>query len=293
MHGENKALPDAIARLYPFNAHLHETGAGRMHFIDEGAGPPVLFVHGNPTWSFFYRNLVIGLRDKHRCLAIDHLGCGLSDKPQNFAYRLQDHADNLRNFIEAKIAGPFHLVVHDWGGPIGLLASMPWQDKLLSATILNTAAFRSRRIPARIAMCRIPMLGGWLVRGLNGFAGAAVHMAVTRPLPPDVRAGYLHPYHNWASRIAVHRFVEDIPLNPKHPSYPALLNLENALPQLRQIPLQIIWGARDFCFNDHFLHDWQLHFPDAPVHYLKDSGHYLTEDAAEVCLNKIAAWTGR
>jgi len=278
-------LPDFLRQLYPFESHWMETDAGRVHYVDEGAGEQtVLFVHGNPTWSFFYRNLILGLRNKFRCIAIDHLGMGLSDKPQDFSYRLSDRIDHLDTLIQKLGLKQFHLVVHDWGGAIGTGAALRHLDKLGRIQIMNTAAFRSERMPWQIGLCRLPVLGEAYVRGLNGFAGPATFMAPAKKLSSAVKAGYLWPHGNWADRVAVARFVQDIPMNDCHPSYATLVSIEEQLPKLADKPMQLIWGMKDFCFNESFLREWQRRFPQAKTTELSGAGHYLLEDEPEVCL---------
>ncbi|HVU18999.1 MAG TPA: alpha/beta fold hydrolase [Candidatus Didemnitutus sp.] len=259
-----------------------------MSYVDEGQGDEaVLMVHGNPTWSFFYRRVILGLRNRIRCIAPDHLGCGLSDKPQNFDYTLPNHIENLSRLVESLGLRRIHLVVHDWGGPIGLGTLLPLGDRLGRVVILNTAAFADTKVPARIRLCRAPLLGGLLVRGLNGFAGPATHMAVSRPLPPQVKAGFLFPYDSWANRIAVHRFVRDIPSGKGTSSDAALARIESQLPLLRQRPVRIIWGGGDFCFNRHYFDRWRAILPEARADYVTEAGHYLIEDAGEAVVAGI------
>lgn len=271
-------LPATLRELYPFESKWHETSAGRVHYIDEGEGEPIVFVHGNPTWSFFYRNLILGLRDKYRCIAVDHLGMGLSDKPQDFSYRLEDRIAHLDSLITQLDLPRFNLVVHDWGGAIGIGAALRHRERLACIQIMNTAAFRSPRMPWRIGLCRVPLLGEAFVRGLNGFAGSATTMATAKKLPVAVKEGYLFPHRNWADRVAVARFVQDIPMQATHPSYAMLLGIEEQLPTLADKPMQIIWGMRDFCFNPSFLEEWERRFPKASIHRLKHADHYLLED---------------
>ncbi len=279
------SLPKPIRELYPFASNWLETPDGRVHYVDEGEGDStIVFVHGNPTWSFFYRNLILGLRDRFRCIAIDHLGMGLSDKPQDFSYQLKGRIEHLDTLIDSLGLKKFHLVVHDWGGAIGTGAALRHLDKLDRIQIMNTAAFRSSRMPWQIGLCRVPILGEFFVRGLNGFAGPATHMAVAKKLPPAVKAGYLWPHRNWHDRVAVARFVQDIPMRPEHPSYAALLDIENQLIRLKDKPMQLIWGMKDFCFNDAFLREWQCRFPQATTTELAGAGHYLLEDEPLRCL---------
>ncbi|GHC03409.1 alpha/beta fold hydrolase [Cerasicoccus arenae] len=272
-------LPAEIRALYPFKSHWLDIPAGRLHYVDEGQGKAVIMLHGNPTWSFFYRDLIKDLRGTHRCIAPDHIGCGLSDKPQDWTYRLQDHIDNVVALVNSLGLESFSLVVHDWGGAIGMGLAEALPSKVKRFVILNTAAFRSQRIPLRIAACKVPVFGEWIVRGLNAFAGPAAKMSVSTPLPPPVKAGFLFPYDSWANRIATHRFVADIPLKPEHPSYAALLRVEEGLAQFQERPMLIVWGQRDFCFNDHFLAEWRKRFPQAATKLFPNAGHYVLEDA--------------
>jgi cis-3-alkyl-4-acyloxetan-2-one decarboxylase len=148
---------------------------------------------------------------------------------------------------------------------------------------MNTAAFRSQRIPLRIAVCRIPLFGALAVRGLNLFSRAALSMAVCHHerMTKAVRAGYLAPYSNWANRVAVYRFVQDIPLAPAHPSYETLLHIEDSLAGLQNIPMLLVWGERDWCFTTDFLREFERRFPQAATFRIPDAGHYVFEDAHE------------
>lgn len=264
---------------YPFTPRALEID-GHLHaYLDEGQGPAVVMVHGNPSWSYLYRGLAAHLRRDHRVIVPDHLGCGFSDKPQDYPYRLKNHLDNLDQLLETLGIKDCVLVVHDWGGAIGMGWAGRHPDQVRGLVVLNTAAFCSRRIPWRIRICRWPLLGALLVRGLNGFAGAAVHMAVAGKMPRAIQKGFLAPYRNWRDRVAIHRFVQDIPLDPRHPSWPTLKEVEENLEKLRDTPMLICWGGRDFCFNRHFYDEWLARFPDAQAHYFPEAGHYVLEDA--------------
>ncbi|MHB8788919.1 MAG: alpha/beta fold hydrolase [Desulfobulbaceae bacterium] len=265
---------------YPFTpVTVTVAGGHRISCVDEGQGLPVVMLHGNPSWSYLYRRLILGLRGNYRCLAPDHLGCGLSAKPQDYPYRLADHIANLEQVLVQRGIGRCVLVVHDWGGAIGMGWAARNPEKVAGLVVMNTAAFRSRRIPLRIAVCRWPLLGALLVRGLNLFARGAIHMAVVRPMAPEVAAGFLAPYDSWANRVAVHRFVRDIPLRPGHPSWETLVAVEEGLARLTGKPMLLCWGGRDFCFNDEFYQEWRRRFPGAQCHYFPEAGHYLLEDA--------------
>jgi cis-3-alkyl-4-acyloxetan-2-one decarboxylase len=154
--------------------------------------------------------------------------------------------------------------------------------------ILNTAAYRSSRIPLRIALCRIPLLGPFVIRAFNGFAWPATFMAVTRRLPALVKRGFLLPYRTWRSRTAVNAFVQDIPLRSSHPSYATLREIEENLKRFSDRRILICWGGRDFCFNQHFLARWREIYPTAEVLRIAEAGHYLLEDAPEETISTIA-----
>lgn len=279
---------------YPFTPHLFAQPGGLQHYLDEGPedAPPVLCVHGNPTWSFFYRRVVRALSPTRRVVVPDHLGCGLSEKPASWSYRLQDHIDNLERLVLSLDLERITLVVHDWGGAIGSGFAVRHPERIERLFVMNTAAFPADRIPLRIAACRIPLLGPLMVRGANAFAHAAVHMAVERPavMTPSVRKGYLAPYGSWAERVAIQRFVEDIPMSPDHPSFATLQRIDRGLRSLRGKPVRLAWGMRDWCFTPAFLEMWERRFPLAESLRLEDAGHYLLEDAPERVLPWLTEW---
>jgi len=282
--------PEALApirALYPFHPARLELPGGALSYVDEGAGPPVLLVHGNPTWSFYYRRLIAALSPSHRVIAPDHMGCGLSDKPQRYPYTLSAHIENLSQLLAHLDLGPIDIVVHDWGGAIGMGWATRHPELVRRLVVLNTAAFLSPRLPWRIAACRYPLVGDLAVRGLNAFAGAATVMAVERPMDPEVRAGFLLPYGSWAERVAIQGFVRDIPTHPGHPTWAVVDGIDRELAALRQHPMCILWGGKDWCFSDHFLAGWLQRFPDAQATRFDDAGHYVLEDAHEAIVPRV------
>lgn len=285
------SLPGWLARLYPFTPRSFTTPRGaRLSYVDEGprTSEAVLMLHGNPTWSFYYRELITALAPTIRCIAPDHVGMGLSDKPADYDYTLVTRIDDVTALVAQLGLTRVHLVVHDWGGAIGFGFATRHPGLIGKLVIQNTAAFASRHIPWRIALCKAPAIGPLLVRGLNGFAGPATWMAMhRRALSPEEKRGFLWPYSSWADRVAVSAFVRDIPMSPAHRSWAALAATEAALPQFRDRPALIVWGGRDFCFNDHFLARWRSLLPAAEVHRITDAGHYVLEDAREQVLPRI------
>jgi haloalkane dehalogenase len=287
---EARARLAPIASEYPFVPRFFEQPRARaaagalQHFVDEGprSERALLFVHGNPTWSFAFRRALRALAPGVRCLAVDHLGCGLSDKPASFSYRLEDHVANLTRLVRAQNVARWTLVLHDWGGPIGLGFARRHPELVERLVLCNTAVFGlDGRLPLRLAACRWPLFGALAVRGLNAFARGATFMAVERPLAPLAKCGYLLPYDSWSARIATHRFVEDIPLASGHPSYRELTATAEALALFRDRPVTLLWGERDWVFTPAFLAEWQRRMPHARVSRFPNAGHYLFEDEPE------------
>ncbi|MFT5461537.1 MAG: pimeloyl-ACP methyl ester carboxylesterase [Planctomycetota bacterium] len=278
-----------IRELYPFRSQFIRQGELHQHYLDEGPrdGTPLLFLHGNPTWSFFWRELVGGLSGEYRCIAPDHIGCGLSDKPQDWSYRLADHAENVLRLVEQLDLCNVTLVVHDWGGAIGFAMARRAPERIARVVVMNTAAFRAPKIPLRIAVCRTPLLGKLAVRGLNAFAKAATVMTTVRPLSKAIKRGFLLPYDSWDTRIATHEFVEDIPIKPGHRSWDELVATDEALASFTDRPMAIFWGEQDWCFSPSFRAEWQRRFPEARVHSYPDAGHYLIEDVGQDLLGKL------
>ena len=277
--------PNDWHALYPFQSHEVTLGGHRCHYVDEGSGPVLLMVHGNPTWSFYWRNMILALRDRYRVVAIDHIGCGLSDKPaaKDYSYRLAQRVADLVELIEKLDLRQITLVAHDWGGGIGMGAAVAAPERFERFVLMNTAAFRMPTCPWPIHLCHLPWFGSLAVQGLNMFVRAALYTTVCKHerMTPAVRAGYSAPYDSWSHREAVLRFVLDIPLNPTHPSYQTLVDIEEGLAKFRQHPVCLIWGMRDWCFTPKFLDRFLEFLPQAEVHRLADAGHYVVEDAHE------------
>ena len=286
---DHRPLPPLLRQAYDFRRYSIIIDNYRYHFVDEGdpQNPPVLMLHGNPTWSFFFRRLIGVLKQTHRVIAPDHMGCGLSDKPQKYPYRLSNHMHNVERLIDHLKMNHITLVCHDWGGAIGMGVAARRPGLFSRFVVLNTAAWRSERMPKRIAACRIPFLGALTVRGFNGFALAATRMAVVKPLDTVARNGLVYPYNNWKNRIAILRFVQDIPMKPSHPSYDCLKETERLLHRLRNKPMKIFWGMKDWCFDGVFLKQWRERFPEASVSEYPDSGHYILEDVHESVIPEV------
>lgn len=287
----------APENLYPFESRWLDIGGIQMHYLDEGPrdAPIVLMLHGNPTWSFYYRNLVLALRDRYRCIVPDHIGCGLSDKPgdQQYAYTLAQRISDLGKLVDHVLPGSndpgtslphprLHMIVHDWGGMIGFGWAVERPELIASTVVANTAAFPmppEKKLPAALWLVRNTKLGALLVQGLNAFSGLAARVAFKKPVSAQIRKAYKGPYDSWSNRIATLRFVQDIPLEPGDPGYDIVQATEARLETFVSKPCLLAWGEKDFVFDRHFLNQWKRVFPNASVLNYPDCGHYIFEDA--------------
>jgi cis-3-alkyl-4-acyloxetan-2-one decarboxylase len=277
-----------FAHLYPFKSHFADINGLRYHYIDEGAGDPVLMLHGNPTWSFYYRALIKKLSPRYRVICPDHIGCGLSDKPsaKEYGYRLENRADDVAELMsQLGIKENLTLIVHDWGGFIGCLYALRHLETIRRVVITNTAAFlkpAGKPLPLRLWLLRyLTPLAVPAVLGGNLFCRAALVMAPRKRLAPDVKKGLIAPYNTWANRIATLKFVQDIAVSPSDPSYSAGRFLEENLHRLKGRPMLICWGKHDFVFDDTYYNEWRRRFPEAECHLFENAGHYVLEDEPE------------
>ncbi len=296
----NTAARRDWSSLYPFGSHYLDRGGLAHHYLDEGHGAPVLMVHGNPTWSFYFRALVQALRPAHRCVVPDHIGCGLSAKPtaSAYGYRLDDRVDDLERLCaHLGLERGVTLVVHDWGGMIGLAWALRDIRRVARLVILNTAGFfppGGKPVPLRLRLIRdLPALAEPAVLGLNLFARAAVWMAPRRRLSPAVRRGLLAPYDRPAHRLATLRFVQDIPLTSADPSYATVRRVQDNLWRLARLPILICWGRHDFVFDGDYLDEWRRRFPAAQVRVFDGAGHYLLEDQPQAVARQVRAFLQR
>ena len=297
-------MDDFAADLFPYVSRPLTVGPFTLRYVDagprdidesvgedgQGGGETLLCVHGNPTWGFLFRRVIERFSSSRRVVAVDHLGCGRSDKPSRaeFPYTLAAHRDNLIRLIDEAGLHRVTLVAHDWGGAIGLAAMLRRRERLDRIVLLNTAAFPPPYVPWRIAACRWPVVGTAAVRGANLFARAAVAMAMSRHrMCPDVARGLLAPYDRWANRVAIDAFVRDIPMTTRHPTHATLNELSRALPSLADTPSLLVWGMKDWCFRPECLRRFQTVWPDSRSVEIADAGHYVIEDAAEETLDAI------
>lgn len=284
-------LTAEFKEMYPFKSNYLNIDNHNMHYIDEGEGEAIVLVHGNPTWSFHFRELIKVLRKTHRVIALDHIGCGLSDKPLNYQYNLENRIKDLTTLIKFLDLKKYSMLVHDWGGAIGFGHAVDHVENIDKLIILNTAAFRSKSIPWSINLCKNKVFGPFIVKYFNAFCFPATFMTTVKKLPKAVKKGYLAPYSSPKKRIAISEFVQDIPLDDTHPSFKTLEMIESKLTKLKQDKL-ILWGAKDFCFHDEFFVKWKSFYPEADFKYYKNAGHYVLEDESVDVINQVTKFLG-
>jgi cis-3-alkyl-4-acyloxetan-2-one decarboxylase len=286
--------PARYRDLFPFSPRYMDNGGLRYHYVDEGAGDPVVMVHGNPTWSFYYRRLIDALSPRYRTLAPDHIGCGLSEKPgiHEYDYTLSRRVADFERFLDRLgVKKNITLVLHDWGGMIGMAWAVRHPERVARIVLMNTAAFfppLGKGLPARLRLIRdAKWVSAPAVLGLNLFAQSALYMAARKPLSHEVKSGLIAPYNSWKNRVATLQFVLDIPVRKTDPAFAMVQSVENRLSALSDIPFLICWGAHDFVFDMDYFNEWRRRFPTAQAHFFADAGHYVLEDAPEQIIGLV------
>jgi haloalkane dehalogenase len=275
---------------YPFQSRFFELPDGRMHYVDEGEGEPILLSHGTPTWSFEYRHLIRELSRSYRCIAPDHLGFGLSDRPRSFGYRPEDHAQNLMAFADALELESFTLVVHDFGGPIALPLALAGRARRL--VVMNSFMWPIDDDPrlARSARFVGGRLGRFLYRNFNASLRLIMPSAYgdRKKLTAALHRQYLAVFEDRDSRELVLWALARALLGSS--AYYASLWQRRAL--LESIPALIIWGLKDSAFRPYQLERWQTALPNAKVARLDNAGHWPHEEEPERVIHELVDWFG-
>ena len=263
--------------LYPFTSRRFDSSVGSVHFIDEGSGRPILFLHGNPTWSFLYRHIIKELRDGFRCVAVDYPGFGLSVRPPGYGYTPAEHAGVVRELVDHLNLEDFIVMGQDWGGPIGLSIAASSPERVHGLVMGNTWFWRvdTRMIKTfSVIMSSAPMQ--WAILKRNFFVKPMMPMAMSSKLSRQEMDHYRAVQPSEAMRKGVAEFPRQI-----RASGPWLADLAARVPEtLAQKPLVLVWGMRDFAFKPKaFLPRWRETFRDATLVELPKAKHYIQEDA--------------
>ncbi|MGB4777666.1 alpha/beta fold hydrolase [Microbacterium sp.] len=284
-----RKLPDWVDRsLYPFTTHALEWDGHRIHYVDQGRGPALLMLHGNPTWSFVWRDVIGRLSDRFRCIAPDLPGFGLSEAPSGFDGRPESIAEVLTGFVEELDLDNVVLVAQDWGGPIGLSIVERMPERFAGLVLGNTWGWpvTGDRHFERFSALMGGAVGAWLTRRANLFVNAIIPAGHKRRRPSademrHYRRALGTPQRRQASAIMPREIVR---------SAPFLARVESGLPALRSLPVLLIWAGRDIAFREIELDRWTRELPDATVVRIPDAGHFLQSDAPTEFADTIRAW---
>jgi haloalkane dehalogenase len=277
-----REIPQFIRKLYPFERHYATLGDGRrMHYVSCGSGETVLLVHGHPTWSFFFRNLMAVLRSDFKCIAIDHIGYGLSDKPKKYDYCLEKHIGNAINFAEIMKFGKFHIVAQDFGVTIALAMAERWPERIASLSLLNSASFIVQNLPGIFILFKFPLFTFIFARLFNVFVRMCVHLGTASIMDGDVLNGYLWPYGKLPSRVAIAEGIRDIPWLQDHPSADILKSICDKAFILSNKKIKFFWADDDFHYGPDVLKAWTKILTNAKQKRYPMCGHFLLEDSPE------------
>jgi len=274
---------------YPFKSHYFNVPAGKLHYVDEGAGSPIVMAHGNPTWSFLYRHLIKRLRPDYRCIAMDHIGFGLSDKPKDWSYRPEDHAKNLWALIESLGLKNITLVLQDWGGPIGLSYAVTHPENVARIVLMNTWAWPVNRDLYYVGFSAFMggPIGRMLIRRYNFFARTILRQAFgdKSKLSDVAHKHYLRPLDAPEDRKGCLIFPKQIIASTHW-----LGDLWKKIPTLNGKPKLFVWGMKDIAFREKELKRWECTFPEARSVRLDTVGHFVQEEAPEALEKEVIAF---
>jgi len=286
IHGET------FGDTFPFAPRYAHVNGIRLHFVDEGEGESVVLLHGDPTWAYLYRQFIPPLARRYRCIVPDQMGMGKSEVPHEpYPYRLRHHIANFEALLLSLDLHAATLVLHDWGGPVGLGFAMRHPGRIKRLVLMNTWAFApwpGGPLPRLLELIRSPR-GERFVLERNGYVEPALKGTTHHPerLNGTAMAAYLAPFPSPASRRALLCWSRDIPVEETDPSYGDMKEIEHALPAFREVPVLLVWGMRDPVLSEPVLRRWQQVYPHARTTEIEAASHFLQEDAPEVVLGAI------
>jgi pimeloyl-ACP methyl ester carboxylesterase len=271
--------------LYPFKNKFIPLETGQMHYVDEGEGDIILFVHGTPAWSFLYREYIAVLSKKHRCIAIDHIGFGLSEKPEKFDGKPQSHSKNLTEFIEKLDLKEITLVVHDFGGPIGLSSAIQNNNRIKQVVMFNTWLWETKNDPEAQKVNKIinSGIGKFLYLRLNLSPKYLLKKGFNQKknLPKKVHKQYINPFPNKSSRLSLLNIGKSL-VGSSDWYQEQWLDLD----KLEQKPWLILWGTKDEFITTAYLQKWKKRMPNAKVKEY-DCGHFVQEEKTKETIQEI------
>jgi olefin beta-lactone synthetase len=280
-------MTHSFKSLYPFRSNYITVDGFQKHYVDEGKGDTILMLHGNPTWSFYYRNLIQDLQRNFRVIAPDFIGCGLSDHPHNIHFRARDRVQHIQKLVDSLGIQSLSLVLHDWGGPIGTAFALNNLEKIRSIVYLNTTLNEVDSLPKFIKASASKSIGKFITKTTLNFLKLTTEFGVVRKLPKEVKRGYYYPYLTSARRTAIWDFVSDIPFSNDHPTYEDLVKIGTGVKELKSIPIKIVWGLKDPCFHKNILAKLTSYFSHAEVCEIADASHLVLEDAPDKVISEI------
>jgi haloalkane dehalogenase len=283
--GRPSWLPES---LFPFASRFLDVRGCRVHYVDEGSGPPLLLLHGNPTYSFLYRDVIRRLSPRFRCVAVDYPGFGLSTAPAGYDFRPASHSQVVEELVVRLGLSGITVMVQDWGGPIGLGLAGRRPELFRALVVGNTWAWPIEDAPSIERFSRIMggAIGGFLIRRLNFFVNVFIPAGIKRRKPSrEVMDAYRGPFTDRGSRTPVHVFPREILASRDY-----LAEVERALPRLAALPALVVWGDRDVAFRKAELRRFEQLLPRHRTVLLRGAGHYIQEDAPEEIAAAIERW---
>lgn len=279
-------------RMYPFAFHALDTDGGKLHYIDAGQGPVILFVHGTPSWSFEFRDVIRALSDRYRCIAIDHMGFGLSDKPAGYPYTLDQHKRNLRALIDHLQLQHFSMLVHDFGGPIGLAVAAEIPERIDALILANTWCFsvaeepEFKRMKTILGSPLLPLLYKYLNFSAKYILPAA--FGERTRLTKDIHQHYLHPFGKASERQGTIGFARSLLRDQEW-----FAQVGRAVSSLHDKPALMLWGMKDNFVTEKYLGKLASYFPHAEIVQYPDAGHFVLEEKGALASASIAQFLGK
>lgn len=281
-------VPDK--RLFPFQSRWFDGAGPRVHYVDEGAGTPVVMFHGNPTWSFLYRKVINELKGQFRCIAMDYPGFGLSERPPGYGYTSAEHAEVIGKLVDALDLDGFIVVGQDWGGPIGMTVALERACRVAGMVFANTWYWPAQGSLTTFSLVMSSPPLQWLILNRNSFVNFIMPRSVAIPMPPEVFKMYQDAQPTPQARLGVAEFPRQI-----RRARPMLERLAaNAPKALGDKRLELVWAMKDPAFgNEAVLARWQRDFPAAMVTRVENANHYIQEDAPEAVAAAVNRASGR